>query len=475
MYTSSYVPSFITSYFTGYVEPKGVKEWNDDEIAVTLREAQEGEMPPRVYRVICSTMEVFSKITNTIYMVRYRDLGRLARTLPDHDPFVHRAPNYLHPFTLTARLPLMNAIFKEYRRSEEGLFSHQGQHPIVLVVKKLLPEVPNALPYILLTADEKEVKTLRALIHEHLKASTIQDRENEIRSLVQARIQTWKDQIDLKQEVELLAAEVFTKLFLGFEGPYEEVVHFVRDIFELIGKLPLRQPISEGEWQQARTTFSSLCERILEHPAQHSMVATMEEQGYDLGAMKCMLFNLLLGGHETTASVITYTLLRCAQDPQLQEDIQEHPEHIENLIAETLRLSPPAIAAGRTASKNLILEITNRTTNEIAKRFIPKGQNISPWMWKAARQPQHFQHPEQLRLERWEGQSFSPLTLPYKPFGGGVHACPGAPLAWKEAQVVIEEVLQSYKLSTPIKGEPTFKHSFITWIDQRLPVSIQDR
>lgn len=478
MYTSSYMPSLITSYFTGYKEPEGVASWKDSDIEVTLRRATEEEVPSRVYRVLCQAAESLQSLKNTWNLYRHRDFARLVRSSPSSDPFVNRVCNLLKTIIMTSRPPIMNEIFKHYRQDPEGVFFRPGQDPLVGLAKEILPDVQDPQRYFILTAGKEEIDDLREVVHPYLQRQAIQKRVEEIREIVQERIQNWEEKdrvIDLKQEVFLMAAEVFTKMFLGLDTSYQDVVKAVQQVFELSSKLSHRRPISSAEWEEVRALFAALFGQILANQDRVPLLIAMKEQNYDEGAMKCVLLGLLLGGHETTASMITYTLFRCAQDQHLQDDVFNNTISIDHLLAEGLRLSLPAVATTRITAANLVLEVRNRHTQEVAKRFIEIGRSLNTWMWGVAHDPHHFPNPEVFNPQRWEGKEFSPLTLSYKPFGGGKHACPGANLAWQEAQIVVEEVFKSYQLKTKLQGEPHFKQTLLRSIDQELPVTVQNR
>lgn len=132
---------------------------------------------------------------------------------------------------------------------------------------------------------------------------------------------------------------------------------------------------------------------------------------------------LLIGGHETTVNMIANGVLTLLRHPEVLARLEREPEHVARVFEELLRLEPPAQV---TPTRVALADLT------VGGVLIPKGSSI--WvMWAAAnRDPRHFAEPDRFDPDRERNDHLG--------FGGGVHACFGAPLARLEVQIALTRV-----------------------------------
>lgn len=135
----------------------------------------------------------------------------------------------------------------------------------------------------------------------------------------------------------------------------------------------------------------------------------------------CIL--LLAAGNETTTNLITNGVRILAEQPELQEQLREHPEMIQTAVEETLRYYPPIVAIGRVAKE----------TVELGGQTIQAGDQVISWVGSANRDEQKFA----------DADTFVPNRKPnqHMGFGFGIHFCLGAPLARLEGRVVLQTLL----------------------------------
>jgi cytochrome P450 len=156
------------------------------------------------------------------------------------------------------------------------------------------------------------------------------------------------------------------------------------------------------------------------------------------------LITLLIAGHETTATALTWALLHLAQHrPALErlrfdvedvgapEDVARRP-YLSAVVDETLRIRPVVPVVSRKTSRAL----------SIAGMGLPEGAMIAPCIYLAHRRAARFPEPEAFRPERFIGQEYSPFE--YLPFGGGVRRCLGYGLALFEMKLVLAELVQRF-------------------------------
>ncbi len=163
---------------------------------------------------------------------------------------------------------------------------------------------------------------------------------------------------------------------------------------------------------------------------------------------------LFLAGHETTANALTWTWYLLSQHPDVERRLHAEidtvlegrsPEladvpnlrYSEMVLAEALRLYPPAWAIGRMATGPFELGGTAIPAKSICI--------LSPYL--VQRDPRWFPNPEKFDPERWtpeERESRSKFS--YFPFGGGARVCIGERFAWMEGVIVMAAIAQKWKL-----------------------------
>jgi cytochrome P450 len=130
-----------------------------------------------------------------------------------------------------------------------------------------------------------------------------------------------------------------------------------------------------------------------------------------------------IAGEGTVAGGLSLLVLHLAQQPQLQDRLRAETSLIPAAVEEILRYDDPLVANRRTTTREV----------ELSGRTIPAGENLT-LMWIAAnRDPDAFDEPDTIRLDRDTSDSLV--------WGSGIHVCLGAPLARLQLRVALEELL----------------------------------
>lgn len=166
---------------------------------------------------------------------------------------------------------------------------------------------------------------------------------------------------------------------------------------------------------------------------------------------------LFLAGHETTANALTWTFYCLSQNPaseiKLHEElnrvlpngkiptVEDLPnlKYTESVLAESMRLFPPAWGTGRLATED----------HEIENYTIPKGALVLVSMYVTQRDERFWTDAAAFKPERWETQSIKEAggKFIYFPFGAGVRRCVGEQFAWMEGILLLATLAGRWKLN----------------------------
>ena len=166
------------------------------------------------------------------------------------------------------------------------------------------------------------------------------------------------------------------------------------------------------------------------------------DEGLSDNELRDQLVTLLLAGHETTATALSWALYELGRDPvqlaRAREAASEGDgEHLEAVLKESMRLHPviPMVV------RHLMEPAT------IGGVDLPRGANIGPSILITHAREDNHRDPEAFRPARFlEGEV---ATNTWIPFGGGVRRCIGAGFSLMEGVAVLREVLLRYDIELP--------------------------
>lgn len=172
---------------------------------------------------------------------------------------------------------------------------------------------------------------------------------------------------------------------------------------------------------------------------------------------------MLLAGHETTASVLSWLLWELADMPDEQDKIgqlMQSPDarqsdaipsdqglqqdlargRLAALIQESLRLYPPIAFLLRETKKDVVFR----------ERPIPADSFVVVSPWIIQRHRRLWQNPDMFDPERWLSADSPPAMADrtaFIPFGQGPRVCPGKRFADVEMQSILSELLRGCRFS----------------------------
>tara|TARA_X000001036_G_scaffold411592_1_gene424442 strand:- start:47 stop:1003 length:957 start_codon:yes stop_codon:yes gene_type:complete len=163
-----------------------------------------------------------------------------------------------------------------------------------------------------------------------------------------------------------------------------------------------------------------------------------------------MLNQLLVGGNETTTSLITNLFWRLLEEPARWRSLLEDRSLVKSAIEESLRYDPPVLGLYRNSASDI----------EIHDETIPEGEKVYVYYAAANRDPRVFKKPNEFDICRKARRHMS--------FGLGTHFCVGAPTARLEAEVVLEVMLERLPDLRMLNSGERIKPFFL-WGRKHLP------
>ncbi|XP_030468614.1 flavonoid 3'-monooxygenase CYP75B137-like [Syzygium oleosum] len=184
------------------------------------------------------------------------------------------------------------------------------------------------------------------------------------------------------------------------------------------------------------------------------------------GALKAILTDVIVGGTDTTATMVEWVMAELLQNQNLMnkavheltevvgEDkmVEEHhlPElkYLNAVIKEAFRLHP---------ALPLLVPRTPHASCVIGGYTIPKGSNIFLNMGYIHKDPKIWDKPSEFRPERFledpHEYDLSGNNFTYMPFGSGRRICAGLPLAERMLKYVLASLLHSFEWELPRGAE----------------------
>ena len=306
----------------------------------------------------------------------------------------------------------------------------------------------------------------------------------------------WHDgeQLDISQEMMRLTLAIVGKTLFDadVEGEADEIgaaLTAVMELFdyllmpfsELLEKLPI--PLSPGRrFQRAKDRLDVTIYRIIEERRRSgedrgdllSMLLDARDEEGDGGQMSDLqvrdeVMTLFLAGHETTANAMTWTWYLLSEHPEVERKLHEELDAVlegriptfddvqrlpfaEMILAEAMRLYPPAWVVGRRALRD----------HEVGGYTIPAGALVLLSQFVMHRDARFYPEPERFDPERWtvEARETRP-QFSYFPFGGGTRRCIGESFAWMEGVLLLSTLARRWRMRL-VPNHPVEPHPVIT-------------
>jgi cytochrome P450 family 110 len=269
-----------------------------------------------------------------------------------------------------------------------------------------------------------------------------------------------------------ISKEVILRAMFGLTGSeLDRVSRLVHDLMVLVGTnatfdADCDDPRLLHRFRRARLALGEALQDHLERRGGSGaasegdvlslLVAARSESGDHLAdeEIRDQLITMVLAGHETTASSITWALLCLHDEPEVlqrllrqlddvgrdlsDERLAELP-YLQAVSLETLRVRPVVPVISRRVQRPF----------RLGDRTLAAGVFVTPCAYLAHRRADAFASPSAFRPERFLERRPSPYV--YFPFGAGFRRCIGMSFALLEMRVVVGMLLRSFRFA-PVRA-----------------------
>jgi cytochrome P450 len=289
--------------------------------------------------------------------------------------------------------------------------------------------------------------------------------------------------MDIATEMMRLALRITARTLFDTEVTPEihvinDQVNVIMDLYNALVALPraellLNSPLPVmRRFRQAKARLDEVVDGMIQ--ARSTETGSLEQQG-DLLSMllaarddqaegnglklsaaelRDQVLTLFLAGYETVANALAWTWLLLGENPQAEARMHEELETVlagrlptledmprleytSMVLAESMRLYPPAWAMGREALEDV----------SIGPYRFRKGSMVLFSQYIVHRDPRWFPHPERFWPERFTAEAKAARPrFAYFPFGGGGRQCIGESFALMEATLALATIAQRWRL-----------------------------
>jgi cytochrome P450 len=260
-------------------------------------------------------------------------------------------------------------------------------------------------------------------------------------------------------DVDAEAAEIGKAMTTAFESFNYAMIPFT-EYLDHVPIPPVRR-FNSARDRLDKTIFRLIAERRASGEDRGDLLSMLllaqDTEGDGTGMSDAQLrdeaLTIFLAGHETTANALTWTWYLLSQHPEVEkrfhaeidslngvsptiDDLARLP-YTRMVLAESMRLYPPAWAIGRRALDAFQMREFN----------VPAGAVVLMSQYVMHRDGRYFPDPERFDPERWtpEAQAARP-KFSYFPFGGGARVCIGEQFAWMEGILLLATIAQKWKM-----------------------------
>ena len=346
----------------------------------------------------------------------------------------------------------------------------------------------------LITSDGEAHRRGRRIAAPAFHRQRIQRHASKIVELAEGLSRAWQpgQPIDIAEEMMHLALKITARTLFDTAVTAEiqiinEQVNIIMDLYNYLVAMPRAELLLDSplpamrRFRHAKARLDEVVDLMIERRrSETSTEGGLEERG-DLLSMllaarddqaendqaegnglslsadeaRDQVLTLFLAGYETVANLLAWTWFLLGQNPLAEERLHDELElvlagrgptledmprleYTAMVLAESMRLYPPAWAMGREVLEDV----------SIGPYRLPKGAMVFFSQYIVQRDPRWFPHPERFAPERFTAEAKAARPrFAYFPFGGGGRQCIGESFAWMEATLALATIAQRWRLA----------------------------
>jgi len=327
----------------------------------------------------------------------------------------------------------------------------------------------------LLVLDEAPHMSQRKLLLPPLHGKRMEGYETTMREIAAREIESWPTGVPykLRPRMQALTLEIIIETVFGVHGGarLDDLRAALRDFLDMLTNPRFLVPLLAVGPDRLRAfpPFRRRVDRVRElivgeigdrraatdleerDDILSLMVGARHEDGSPMSDAEIHdeLLTLLVAGHETTATALSWAVERLIRHPdklgRLREEVEAGEEaYLTATIQETLRLRPVIVGVVRRLTEAI----------ELGGYHLPAGNTVMPSIHLVHRDPTIYPEPDAFRPVLF--LETPPGTYTWIPFGGGVRRCIGAAFAQQEMAIVLRELVarRSIRPTDPAAERP---------------------
>jgi len=249
-----------------------------------------------------------------------------------------------------------------------------------------------------------------------------------------------------------------------------DAINRIMGLYNFLVMLPAAEwlvhvrPPGLAAFVRARKRIDAVVYRMIEaHRREHSdrgslldlmLAAQSDHSPTSEQSLRDQVITIFLAGYETVANALSWTWYLLSQNPECEQrfhaeidrelqgrlpTFEDVPRlrYVEMVMAESMRLYPPAWAMGRYA----------RADFQLGNFFLPAKTTVLMSQFILHRDPRFFPDPLRFDPERFTPEAKARRAkFTYVPFGAGFRQCIGESFAWMEGVLLLATLGQKWKL-----------------------------
>lgn len=230
---------------------------------------------------------------------------------------------------------------------------------------------------------------------------------------------------------------------------FKKNINFVHEYNRKI----VKQRLSEYRMGEVKPDSKKSFLDILLH--MHMVDGTLTED-----EVKNEVTSIFIGGFETTAISIAYTLFLLGNHPEVQAKVHEEIDaifvedlerdvtaedikqmkYLECVVKESMRLYPPVPLIARDVDEDM----------KVGEFTVPKGSVAVAAIYFIQRHPKYYENPDAFQPERFlDTKEKNPFL--YIPFSGGFRNCIGQKFANLEDKILLTQIMRRYTVTSKLR------------------------